>query len=65
MNGQKWVKQDGWMSDQDIAQWHGISVKGGSILKLELNVNNLAGKSPYLVTELLLRHDLTDAQSPN
>ncbi len=47
MGGNDWTNNTNWLSDQPLAEWHGVDVhQSGRIKYLELNDNNLTGQIP-------------------
>ena len=44
LNGDGWIKKDGWLKSEDECLWYGVSCLDGSISKLELRQNRLVGK---------------------
>ena len=45
--GVNWTKQDGWLTDAPLGDWHGVTVNDvGEIVKLQLFGNNLRGQIP-------------------
>jgi hypothetical protein len=46
-NGEKWTNNDGWMTESDQCQWHGISCDDeGHVTSIDLRDNNLEGQFP-------------------
>ena len=46
-NGPGWTRADGWISDEDLDQWHGVSTgSDGRVSRLDLTGNGLAGRLP-------------------
>ena len=53
--GHLWTHQ--WDRNTPIAQWHGVTVKDGKVVALDLSNNNLQGKIPLTIGNLkFLRH---------
>ena len=45
--GESWLVKDGWLTDSDYCDWHGIKCdEDGFVSAIELNRNNLVGKFP-------------------
>ncbi len=66
-NGDNWANNSGWLSEEPIGNWYGITVDGDKIIKIDLRNNNLVGTVPnsaldisYLDTLLLSGNSLTD-----
>ena len=47
-NGPQWINNKGWLTDAPISEWHGVTVEGGRVVKLNLPSNNLQGKSAFM-----------------
>ena len=45
-NGDNWTNKANWLTDRDIATWHGVGVSNGRVLRLDLVDNNLTGQIP-------------------
>jgi hypothetical protein len=61
--GAGWVRNEGWMTDADLKDWHGVTVdEEGRVTDLSLQANNLAGTLPSEIQQLsaLQRLDLAD-----
>jgi len=43
-NGESWSKSDGWLSDQPICTWYGVTCIEGWVVGLDLSTNELQGK---------------------
>ena len=58
--GDEWKENDGWLTDDSIGTWHGVSVEDGRVVSLRLGYNNLKGRLPKVIAELseLRRLDL-------
>lgn len=50
--GDRWRRRDGWLSDDPIGTWHGVTVESGRVVRLDLADNNLRGRLPKVVAEL-------------
>jgi hypothetical protein len=47
MGGEKWPKQQDWLSDESICEWHGLDCDAFSVLReIDLSENNLVGQVP-------------------
>ncbi|CAJ1953733.1 unnamed protein product [Cylindrotheca closterium] len=63
-----WVRDDGWISDQDECSWTGVRCDNGNIVGLNLTSNGLKGVFPMEVTMLkkhLLALELDDNELIN
>jgi len=61
--GADWKEKEGWMTDAELGDWHGVTVdEEGRVTKLELGINGLAGPLPSDIQQLsALQHlDLCD-----
>ena len=46
-DGDSWTTNDGWLSDDPVDQWHGVTTDAdGRVIALDLNDNNLTGTVP-------------------
>lgn len=45
-NGANWLNQQGWLTDNDVCSWHGVTCTNGRVMALELGGNNLVGTIP-------------------
>ena len=43
--GDRWTNNDGWNTETDISSWHGVTVRYGHVVKLDLEYNNLQGNT--------------------
>ena len=51
--GTGWTDSRGWLSDSDVAQWHGVSVDSlGAVIAIDLARNGLTGKLPATMGDL-------------
>ena len=51
--GEDWSDTTNWLSDQPLAEWHGVETnEAGKVASLSLGNNNLAGEMPRLLAEL-------------
>ena len=54
-NGPEWTLSDGWLKDEDLARWHGVSTDSatGRISGLDLTGNGLSGGLPQALGQLV------------
>ena len=54
-NGPEWTLSDGWLEDEDLARWHGVSTDSatGRISGLDLTGNGLSGGLPQALGQLV------------
>ena len=46
-DGDNWVNQDNWLSDEPLGQWYGVIADGnGRVTELRLSENRLSGELP-------------------
>ena len=58
--GVNWRRQDGWLTDAPIGEWYGVDASAdGRVTKLRLDENNLAGRIPKEVAQLISLHTLS------
>jgi DNA-binding SARP family transcriptional activator len=50
--GDNWVDAGGWLSDQSVCSWYGVTCVAGSVSKLELADNHLNGPFPENLSDL-------------
>jgi hypothetical protein len=51
--GAGWTEKGGWMTDADLAEWHGVKVNAeGRVVKLDLRMHKLAGPLPSELQQL-------------
>ncbi len=65
LNGANWTKNDNWLTDAPLDQWHGIVVdEKARVIELDLSDNQLSGSIPPELGNLvnLLTLDLKDNQ---
>lgn len=48
--GNLWTNQ--WDTDKPISEWHGVTIKNGKVVGLDLSNNNLQGKIPITIGNL-------------
>jgi hypothetical protein len=47
MGGENWPKQQNWLSDESICEWHGLDCNAfGVLTEIDLSENNLVGQVP-------------------
>lgn len=51
-NGASWTKNTNWLSDEPVSEWHGVTVTGNKITKLNFYNNNLTGTLPSEIGNL-------------
>lgn len=51
-NGEEWDKNSGWLIDENIANWFGITISGEHVTIIELYGNNLTGEIPSSIENL-------------
>ncbi|MDE0232805.1 MAG: Ig-like domain-containing protein [bacterium] len=54
-DGPEWTSSDGWLEDEDLARWHGVSTDSatGRISGLDLTGNGLSGGLPQALGQLV------------
>ncbi len=52
LDGDSWIRSDGWGSNDDHCDWFGVSCSSGSVTELWLPENNLAGEIPTALNQL-------------
>ena len=57
-NGDNWTNKANWLTDRDIATWHGVGVSNGRVLRLDLVDNNLTGQIPVELGNLTMLTEL-------
>ena len=51
-NGSMWTNSTGWLTEQQLASWHGVTIDlDGRVIKLSLFRNNLTGRIPPEIEE--------------
>lgn len=45
-NGANWWQNSNWNTEQNVANWHGVTVQNGFVTALILPLNNLSGTIP-------------------
>ena len=43
-NGTEWRSKEGWLTDAPVGKWHGVTVEGERVVKIDLHHNNLRGQ---------------------
>ncbi len=63
-NGRNWKKNDNWLSNKPVSDWHGVSVSNGRVTGLSLGYNRLTGTIPSELGNLsnLTKLSLTNNQ---
>ncbi|WP_419943565.1 Ig-like domain-containing protein [Candidatus Palauibacter sp.] len=57
--GPKWKRNEHWLSDRPLGEWHGVSVdSGGRVTAIELRNNGLIGSLPLTLGSLTELRDL-------
>ena len=56
--GDDWRNNDGWLTDDSIGTWYGVTVEDDGVTKLDLSDNLLKGRVPKVVAELSGLRDL-------
>ncbi|MDY6991978.1 MAG: hypothetical protein SVR94_05145 [Pseudomonadota bacterium] len=51
-NGDNWNQQQGWLSEPQVADWHGVTVFNQHVVGLQLSTNNLDGSLPAELCDL-------------
>lgn len=57
-SGESWQQNDGWLSDAPPGAWHGVTVRNGHVVGLDLANNNLSGPLPTELGRLTLLRTL-------
>ena len=42
--GDKWKRQRGWLRDDDLSKWDGLTIKDDRVVCLDLPDNNMSGE---------------------
>ena len=50
--GSNWLRSEGWLSNDTIENWYGVSAKDGRVIAIDLRNNNLEGRVPLEIKEL-------------
>ena len=51
-NGKSWTRNDGWLSDSPIGEWHGVTERLGRVREIDLSDNGLSGRLPEELSQL-------------
>ena len=51
-NGDGWGENNGWLTSDDLANWHGVTAVDGCIVRIRLPENGLVGTIPWEFGEL-------------
>ena len=52
-NGADWTRSDGWLTDEDLGRWRGVSTDSdGRVSGLDLTANGLAGRLPEAIGQV-------------
>ena len=51
-DGSHWAANENWLDAEDCGTWRGVTVVDGSVVKIELDENNLTGGLPESVANL-------------
>ncbi len=51
-DGETWTKNDGWLSDSPLDDWHGVAARSGRVTGLYLSGNSLTGALPADLAQL-------------
>ena len=53
--GREWTRTDGWLEDEDLADWHGVAIDSvaGRVSGLDLTGNGLSGHLPAVLGQLV------------
>jgi hypothetical protein len=62
--GEHWTISDGWLTDESLCTWHGVTCVAGSVTEIKLPRNQLTGPIPEALTGLsnLILLDLNNNQ---
>lgn len=52
-NGEQWINNSNWLSDLPVNEWYGVSVVNKKVIFLDLSNNNLSGKLPSEIGDLV------------
>ena len=59
-NGDRWTRSDGWLEDDDLSRWHGVTTdSNGRVAGLDLSGNGLSGHLPDAMVLLANLTELT------
>ena len=51
-NGDGWGENNGWLTSDDLASWHGVTAVDGCIVRISLSSNGLVGTIPWQLGSL-------------
>ena len=51
-DGDTWYDRSGWLQDPNIANWYGVVVENGDVVKIDLSFNGLRGEIPERIYDL-------------
>ena len=57
-NGDNWNDNTNWLTPAPVSTWHGITVNGNRVTKIELSNNNLTGAMPQDLNNLTALNEL-------
>ncbi len=57
-DGDNWTNNTNWLSAEPVSTWHGITVSGDRVTKIELSNNNLQGSFPLDINDLTVLVEL-------
>ena len=57
-NGDGWFNNEGWFTEPDFNDWHGIIAENGTIIQIDLYNNQLSGEIPSELGDLINLRDL-------
>ena len=46
LSGERWIRNDGWLSDVSIGEWYGVTTEGERVVAISLRDNGLSGALP-------------------
>lgn len=52
MGGVNWNRNDNWLSDAPLNEWHGVTIEAGRVAELDLSQNQLSGEIPPVIGAL-------------
>lgn len=51
-DGANWNRNDQWLSDAPLREWHGVTIAAGRVAELDLSQNQLSGEIPPVIGAL-------------
>ena len=57
-NGDDWDENDGWLTSDDLARWHGVTAVDGCVVRIRLSRNGLVGTIPWQLGSLAFLGEL-------